>query len=495
MRFQKKQPISYAMSPDYSVPLAQLFAVKKPVEVAHVSDTAIPAKFLALHKNDHALAWRIALIERAQHSIDAQYYSWFADTSGQWLISKLIEAADRGVRVRILLDDIHTLGADRRIATLNRHQNIEVRIFNTFRRRWSTRFFQVFELLWNLSRLNHRMHNKLLIADNVSAIIGGRNIGDEFFGLNKAFVFRDLDLLVCGPAVEKLSDSFDLYWNSPQAYTAHRLIAFRPGRFDFRQMKKHLYKNLLISQQAIQRITAVKDDLLNSPDLKDRLISAKAQVFYDLPDTQSIEERHLVRDLYQHSIHTKKQLTIISAYFIPTKQLIASLQTLLNNGVHIRVLTNSLASIDVTAAFTGYERYRHQLLIMGVELYEFRAEPKYHSTYSASTINVDYLSLHAKSIIYDSDSVYVGTLNLDPRSENLNTEIGLFVQNPDLTESVCRAFIEDLNEGKYWQVKYNEQGKLIWQSNDEIITVQPARGLWQRIAKTIFSMLPIQQHL
>jgi len=495
MPFHKERIASYAKAADYSVPLAQLFDVKKSNNTDDATPTEAPSKFLAIHKNDEALAWRIALIEQAQHSIDAQYYRWHTDTSGQWLISKLIEAADRGVRVRLLLDDIHTIGTDRRLATLNRHKNIEVRIFNPFKIRWPIRLFRVFEMLWNLNRLNRRMHNKVLIADNITSIIGGRNIGDEFFGLNKSFVFRDLDLMVSGAAVEKLSLSFDLFWNSPISKTARRLIAFRPARIDFRIMMKRLNKNKFLSQQIIDRIENIKNKLLNNPALKNELVISDAQVFYDLPYAEPIKEKHMAHDLYQCNIQTKNQLTIISAYFIPSKALIQSLQTLLDSGVKIRVLTNSLASIDVTVAFTGYEHYRQQLLNMGVELFEFRAEPKYLSTYSASTINIDYLSLHAKSIIYDDDSVYVGTLNLDPRSEYLNTEIGIFVKKPELTTQVHRAFLQDLDEGKYWQVKYNEKGKLIWQCKDEIITVQPARSLWQRLANTIFSLLPIQRHL
>lgn len=496
MRFHRKKPATRARKADFSVPLARLFGITEPDQFDVPADDAdLPAKFLAIHKNDEALAWRLALIEQAQHSIDAQYYSWHADTSGQWLISKLIEAADRGVRVRLLLDDIHILGTDRRVATLNRHKNIEVRLFNSFRRRWSVLLLHVFELLWDLNRLNHRMHNKLLIADNVTAIIGGRNIGDEFFGINKAFVFRDLDLLVCGAAVDKFSQSFDVFWNSPLSKTARRLIAFRPGRINFRHMLNRLNENILNSQQVIQRINTVKTNLLNNSALQRSLISARAQVFYDLPTLKIASEKNLTHTLYQYNLQTKKQLTVISAYFIPGKALLASFQKLIDNGVRVQVLTNSLASIDVTAAFTGYERYRRQLLDMGIELFEFRAEPKYHSTYSASTINVDYLSLHAKSIIYDADSVYVGTLNLDPRSEYLNTEMGLLVNNAELTRSVHSAFTEDLNDGKFWQVKYNERGKLTWQTHEEIITLQPARNLWQRIAKTLFSLLPIQQHL
>ena len=495
MRFRKPQTWSYAIRPDYSAPLANLFDITAPVADAGETEALCAAKLLPVQKNDEALAWRVALIEKAQYSIDAQYYSWHADISGQWLISKLIEAADRGVRVRLLLDDIHTLGADRRIATLNRHKNIEVRIFNAFKRRWSNQFFRIFELLWNLKRLNHRMHNKLLIADNLTAIIGGRNIGDEYFSLNKTFIFRDLDLLVCGAAVEKFSHSFDLFWNNPISKTARRLIAFRPGRLNFRRMLKYLDRNVQNSQHIIHRIESVKNGLLRDADLKSRLISTNVEIIFDLPDNKSSPGKSLTQELNQRNLRIAKQLTVVSAYFIPSRSLLASFKPLLDNGVRIQVLTNSLSSIDVTAVFTGYERYRRQLLNMGVELYEFRAEPEYHPEFSSTPPQVNFLSLHAKSIIYDSDSVYIGTLNLDPRSEFLNTEIGMFIKNDELTRMVHNTFNEDLNNGMYWQVKYNSEGKLIWQYRDEIRTRQPARNFWQRIKKTVFALLPIQQHL
>lgn len=494
MHFYKDRITNYAIPPDPSVPLARLFGTRFNLD-KKTSATKISSDFLTIHKNDDALAWRVALIEQAQHSIDAQYYSWRTDISGQWLLSKLIEAADRGVRIRLLLDDIHSHVADRRIATLNRHNNIEVRIFNPFLRRWRVRFFRVFELLWNLDRLNHRMHNKVIIADNVASIIGGRNIADEFFGLHANFVFRDIDVLISGTEVEKLSYSFDLFWNSTLSKTARRLIAFRPGKFDFHLMMKRLNKNIISSRSIIERINNIKTTLLTDPNLHNKLIKAEATVFYDLPSDHEIAEQHMAHDIYQYNLQTKKQLTIISPYFIPSEKMIASLQSILDKGVKIQVLTNSLASIDVTAAFTGYERYRHQLLSMGIELFEFRAEPENHTTYSTSTVNVDYISLHAKSIIYDDDAVYIGSLNLDPRSENLNTEIGLFIKNSELVKSVYRVFMEDIRLGKYWHVKYNDQGRLIWQCQGETIKQQPARHLWQRLIKVIYSLLPIQQHL
>ncbi len=489
MRFSKARLTSYAKPPDYSVPLGQIFF---PTLRAKKISKPEQSKFLAINKNDHALAWRIALIEQAQHSIDAQYYSWHSDISGQWLISQLITAADRGVRVRLLLDDIHTLGTDRRLATLNRHKNIEVRIFNPFKIRWQNSLLRVVELLWSLKRLNHRMHNKVLIADNVLAIIGGRNIGDEFFGLNPSLEFRDLDLMLSGNAVDRLSFSFDLFWNNPLTKTARRLIAFRPGMLDFRLMKKRLEKNQISSSAMLQRINNLKSTLLTNPDLQSQLVTSSAEVFYDLPHIEDNNKMLMANALYQHNLQTKKELTIISAYFIPSKTLISSLQTLIKNGVRIRVLTNSLASIDVTAAFTGYECYRLQLLRMGIELYEFRAKPTYQN---ATHSKPAFLSLHAKSIIYDNDSVYVGSLNLDPRSECLNTEIGLFVNSAKLSQSIYQTFMHKLNKGDYWQVKIDPHGDLFWQHGDNIINTEPSRGLWQRISKNLYSLLPIHRHL
>lgn len=476
------------MPPDFSVALARLFQ-------RHQSASENRSLFLPIQNNDAALAWRIALIEQAEKTIDAQYYSWRADISGKLLIKKLIEAANRGIRVRLLLDDIHTFGADRRIAILNQHPNIEVRLFNPFHLRWPFRLFRLFEFLWDIGRLNHRMHNKLLIADNVASIIGGRNIGDEYFGLSNLLVFRDLDLLVCGPAVSVFSNSFDLYWNSTVAKTARRIIAFRPRRFDFRHMKKQLDKAFTSNSAIIQRIEKLKNSLLTDPDLVQSLTLSKSHVFYDLPDPGKTEDRQVAQKLYQCGANTKETLTIISAYFVPSDKLMDSIKNLASRGVHIQVFTNSLASIDVTVAFSGYERYRRQLLTMGVELFEFRSNPEFHSTYSTPAVNVKRFGLHAKSIIYDTGTVYVGTLNLDPRSTSLNTEIGILVDHPELAASIRDAFLEDVSGDQFWQVKLNNKGGLVWTCGNDSTTTQPARNLWQRIANFIYSYLPIQQQI
>lgn len=481
-----KKTESYATTPDYSVNLARLLNIENDTE---------SSGFLALNNNDESLAWRIALIEKAEKTIDAQYYSWRTDTSGALLLSKIIEAADRDVRVRLLLDDIDTFGADRQIATLNRHPNIEVRIFNPFKLRWPFKLVRIIELLWSLDRLTRRMHNKLIVADNVVSIIGGRNIGDEYFGLSSRIAFRDLDLLACGAPVKELSNSFDLFWNNDISKPAKKLIRFRPKGLDFRHMKKRLDKKVLLAKQIIQRIDNLKTSLLNEPDLTSSLIKSDSLVFYDPPEPEHTEIGQMARSLYQCSEATSKKLTIISAYFVPSKNLIQAFENLVKRGVHIQIFTNSLASIDVTAAFSGYQRYRYELLSMGIELYEFCANPKYHSIYTTPSINVKRFSLHAKSIIYDTDSVYVGTLNLDPRSTTLNTEIGMLVKSETLAEKIRQAFLEDLSEGEFWKLSLSPAGKVIWKNGATTTNTQPARSTLQRIFNLIYSLLPIHQQL
>ncbi len=483
-----RKTTSYATPADPSVSLAQLFKIDHALEDNQ-------SRFLPVHNNDDGLAWRLALIEQAEKTIDAQYYSWRADTSGRLLINKLIEAADRGVRIRLLLDDINTFGADRQIAILNQHSNIQVRLFNPFTLKRSFMLFRLFELLWDLKRLNHRMHNKLLIADNVVSIIGGRNIGDEYFGLNSSFVFRDLDLLICGSAVNHFSESFDLFWNSQVSKTARRIIAFRPRRVDFRRMKKRLHNHLSLNRPIIRRIEDLKVSLLTNPELAASLSISESNVYYDLPERRESEQSIMAQKLYQCSVDTIEQMIVVSPYFVPSGKLMSTISDLISKGVNIKVFTNSLASIDVTVAFSGYERYRRQLLSMGVELFEFRADPEYHSIYSTPSINVKRFSLHAKSIIYDISSAYVGTLNLDPRSTSLNTEVGILVNNPALSENIRNTFMKDLTEGQYWQVTINSKGRLEWTCGKDSTTTQPARNLWQRITNSIYIHLPIQQQL
>ncbi len=483
MRLHSRNKIRRAVSlaPDYSARLAHSFGLKL--------GTAEDSRLRALHNNDDALAWRIALIEQAQHSIDAQYYSWHLDMTGLLLIDRLIDAADRGVRVRILLDDIHMFGLDRQIATLNRHDNIEVRLFNPFTYRSRFKLIRMLELLYNLNRLNHRMHNKLLVADNLVAIAGGRNIGDEYFNLHESFLFRDLDLMLVGKCIEELSDSFDVYWNHHHSYTARKIISLRPGVRELDHLRAQIKKRLQSSQSEISDIDLRKQGLFDDEQAALLPIKAGIEIFYDSPTMDNTGGKQTIDTLYECLLQTREQIIIISAYFVPDEALIETIRQLREKNIRIAVYTNSLASIDVTVAFSGYERCRQHLLELGVELYEYRAWTDNPHALDRRQ------ALHTKCIVYDSDKAYVGTLNLDPRSACLNTEIALLIDSPELAMTIRDNISQQKNTRHYWRVEMDPTSGPRWHCGNTCLSVQPSRGRWQRISNWLFSFIPIHRHL
>ena len=481
LHLRKKTRRAVSLAPDYSASLAHSFGLEQGSE-KH-------SRIQTLHNNDDALAWRIALIEQAQHSIDAQYYSWHLDTSGLLLLDRLIDAADRGVRVRILLDDIHIFGVDRQIATLNRHDNIEVRLFNPFTFRSRFRLMRIFELLYNLNRLNHRMHNKLLIADNLVAISGGRNIGDEYFNLHKSFLFRDLDLLLAGKCIEELSDSFDVYWNHRHSFTARKLISLRPGMRDLAHLSAQIKKRLFSVQNDINDIVLHKKRLLADKQAQLLPVSADIGIYYDSPTMDTAIGKQTVDALYDCLQQTHEQIIVISAYFVPDDALIETLRQLREKNIAIAIYTNSLASIDVTAAFSGYQCYRQHLLEMGVELYEYRAWRDNMGPHDRRQ------ALHTKCILYDNHTAYVGTLNLDPRSARLNTEIALLIDSAELAQNIRDNLNQQKATGHYWQVELDPAERPRWRTASHCQSNQPDRGRWQRISNWLFSLIPIHRHL
>lgn len=482
VRFRKPVKTSIAPHPNYSAGLARHFGLHNTGD-----DTS---HLRSVHDNSEALAWRLALIEQAEHTIDAQYYSWHLDTTGLLLIDRLLDAADRGVRVRLLIDDIHIFGIDRQIATLNRHRNIEVRLFNPFTFRSRFRVIRLLELLFKLDRLNHRMHNKLLVADNLLGIVGGRNIGDEYFGMHDSLNFSDLDLLIAGHCIPQLSASFDDYWNHKLSHTVHKLIALRPRVLDLKHLRQKTKTHLRSKHSELLRIEQHKQHLLatnHKPSLSTLLpIAAKVDVLYDPPGFDSNSIKKSLDTLYQCSLLTHDQLIIVSAYFIPDEVVLEAMQQLTNKNVRVQVYTNSLASIDVTVAFSGYQRYRHRLLSMGVELFEHCA--------NITAVDNKHNALHAKCIVFDSSRVYVGTLNLDPRSAHLNTEIGLLIESPQLAIDLHETILQQ-QQGDYWQLSLDTNERLHWQRDTTRLMRQPSRGLWQCFTNWLFALLPIKRHL
>ena len=453
--------------------------------------------FLPLADNSDALRWRLLLVDLATRSIDAQYYLWGRDDSGRLLLQHLIRAADRGVRVRILVDDMFLLDSDRGIALLESHPNIEVSIFNPWQRRGSA-LLRGFEFLGRAQMLNQRMHNKLFVADNQVAIVGGRNIGNPYFGLNDNYNFRDLELLASGPVVEDISASFDLYWNNPWAT---RGSAFATPEQDAKELARQRTKlagrGIDLDKLRRAAIDVPETWSAHLDELKGAPCAEQSWVVYDDPpattaDDEGVRKVEKLRDLNQVIQH---ELLIASAYFVPTTELLESLTAMAARGVRVRVLTNSLASTNHTMVNSGYSPWRRALLEAGIELYEYRMDPDTTDEVLAQGIHGESVTLHTKAFVIDRELVYVGSLNMDPRSLHINTEMGVLVKDHRLAQEIAGKLERDMAPENAWQVSLDEDGQLRWKSAVGVRNLQPARHFGQRIADFFFGLLPIKDQL
>lgn len=429
-----KEP-SVAIAPQASATLLNRFSPK-------VAVTGEQSGFRLLVEGPDAFVARALLAGAAERTLDVQYYMIHADDTGSLLADALLRAADRGVRVRVLVDDIYASESDHEIAALDLHENVEVRLFNPWKHRGNA-FARAFSFLIDADRLNHRMHNKLFVADGVALIIGGRNLGDEYFDLKDEMNFRDLDVLAVGPVVEKASASFDRFWNSDWAVPAAGLKDHRPTQKEYDAVRERLtaHRKTMDGSPFIQALKESRfTRAFEASDLQLEL--GTARVLGDMPEkVESKTEDQtevLAAGLMGHRKMPTKELLISSPYFVPGKWGVEQLSALAKSGVDVRVLTNSLAANDVAIVHSGYKRYRPALLRGGVKLYEFR-----RNTAASRKAKNDRLfgsensSLHAKAIVVDRESVYVGSLNLDPRSVEQNTEIGLVIESKVLGERLA----------------------------------------------------------
>jgi len=393
---------------------------------------------LPLIAAQEAFAARVTLAHAAERSLDLQYYIWRGDTTGQLLFEAAWEAAERGVRVRLLIDDNNTGGLDGTYAALDAHPNIEVRLFNPF----ANRGFRAGDFALDFSRVNRRMHNKSFTADNQAAIVGGRNVGDEYYGADLQLGFQDLDVVAVGPVVREVSREFDQYWNSEAAYPVAGLLP-RPPPDAAAQLRAQWA--LLRQQPETQRyLEAVRQTPLMR-DVAERRLSfewADARVVSDPPSKvqarEGREQQFMFPLLKEAMGEPRRELDLVSPYFVPGADGTQELAALAARGVKVRVLTNSLAATDVAAVHAGYARYRKDLLAAGAVLYELkpgaaalqRPEEERRRNPGGSSA----ASLHAKTFAVDRSRIFVGSLNLDPRSVHLNTEMGVVIDSPALAQ-------------------------------------------------------------
>ena len=447
-----------------------------------------------LARGRDAFAARMLLADATEHTLDVQYYIWHNDMSGTLLFEALRRAADRRVRVRLLLDDNNTAGLDTVLAALNAHPHIEVRLFNPFK----LRRFRILNYLLDFARLNRRMHNKSFTADDRATIIGGRNVGDEYFDAGKGALFVDLDVLAIGPVVNDVSRDFEAYWTSASSYPADRVLS------------RATPESISCVAAAAARITHQAAPLAfikaaDSSTFAHELLAgslpfewANVRMVSDDPAKGRgfvAEKRLLWERLKQIVGHPKQELKLVSAYFVPRVAGVQTLIALAKQGVKIAIVTNSLEATDVAAVHAGYAKYRKPLLKAGIRLFEMkrmspRSSPKDRGPASSSAS-----SLHAKTFSVDRSCVFIGSFNFDPRSARLNTEIGFVINSPALAKEIDDAISAGLPTRAY-QLRLSAAGALQWveqQGGKQIVhDEEPGVGFWRRLSVSALALLPIE---
>jgi len=443
-----------------------------------------------------AFVARMALAEAAELTLDLQYYIFHGDLTGRLILDSVLRAADRGVRVRILLDDTTATGKDAGIAVLASDPRIEVRVFNPFAGRSSAAW--LFSAAADFDRINHRMHNKMFVADNQAGVAGGRNIGDEYFSAREGVNFADLDLLAVGPVVQDLSRTFDEYWNSEWAYPIEALHRSKPDPAALEKAREMLTAHRSAARDSEYAKRLRESDLLTKLLARElSLVWAPAQIVYDRPEKAGGGGKdstiRLGPQLRSIVTEVRSELIISSPYFIPGANGIALFKKLREQGVRVRILTNSFAANDVAVVHSGYARYRKDLLKLGVELYEIKPSLVEASEQEQKHFGSSGASLHAKSFVFDRRQLFVGSLNLDPRSLYLNTELGIVVESPELAEKLARQFEEFLRpEYSYRLVLEGTDGDLVWVSEENGREVRATRdpevGFWRRTSTWFLSL-------
>ena len=447
-----------------------------------------------------AFTARIAMVRLAQKSLDLQYYLWESEKVGLVLAYEALKAADRGVKVRILIDDIEESGRDDIVASLDAHPNIQIRIFNPFAHRNK----HMLDFITDFSRVNHRMHNKTIIADNALAIVGGRNIGDEYFALDEQRNFRDLDIAAAGPVVRQISQVYDHFWNGKWAVPISALANRNYDKNDLsriRQLFKEKMAALQFPYPLNQSIRSLKKEIIA---IRNSFVWAKALYVWDDPDMMHVKADYqkgtMIQKLRERSHFIKKSLYMESAYFVPRPSGIAEIARLHKQGVKIRILTNSLASNDVVPSHAGYAGYRKELLRNGVELYELRPDAGARKVATKKLLTkTTHTGLHAKVMVMDEEAVFVGSFNLDPRSAAINTEGGLYIESPKIAREVLDFMRIGVDPRNSYRILLDKKGNIYWTTQKEgkrvIYYSEPEADGWKRFESGFIEMLPVELQL
>ena len=487
-------PPSYAFKEPGQTTLGRAYA---DAQAEHPGESG----FRLLNSGSSALLTRAAMADLAERSIDLQYYIYDADEVGAFLLERIVAAADRGVRVRMLLDDQSIGINDADLALIDAHPNIEVRGFNPFpdRSRWS----RPLQLVTRLERLGKRMHNKVFSVDGQVAVLGGRNITNRYFEGEGDSNFRDLDVVASGPVVKQVDTHFDEYWNSTLAVP----VGAYPARAGDRKLADYIRE---LQSRANVDIGPNAEYRKRKAEFERRLLKGQAELIWarstalaEPPIRQKPGElkpsSEIGRALAIARQSTTKEMVIETAYFVPGERGVEVLSELVRRGVRVRVLTNSLASTDVVPVHAGYARYREALLAAGVELHEYRVDaPRPSAPTQLLRLGRSESALHAKAIVYDRRLVWIGSANLDPRSRRLNTENGFLIESEELAERVLKTIERDFTGENSWRVTLEadpqtHQKRLHWHSVQDGQPVrldrEPGVGAWRLFSVILYSLL------
>jgi putative cardiolipin synthase len=501
----QSKTVTKALDPS---PEGRLGGAFQPMAKSHGSDSG----FRMVSTGIEGLTERIEMIDAAQRSLDLQYYIFRADESGNLVAQALLRAADRGVRVRLLVDDGETVAGDEKILSLSAHSGFEVRIYNPLRYRGHNKIRRGAEFLFDKARVDYRMHNKLLVADNVVAIIGGRNIGNQYFQIDPGSQFGDDDVVVAGPIVARLSDVFDEFWNSPIAIPAQTV-----DKLDASEAALSRYLAALAeirerpnAEASANAQAAPKQAFADIMSGHTPLHWAAVRLVYDSPDKKDVGKgdapgRLIYSAIAEQADSVSTELLMVTPYFVPSPNEWARLAGALERHARVRILTNSLEAAPSAEAQSGYMHYRRQLLQGGVELHEVRAmlgSARGSGQGKGISRHGNY-ALHAKMYVFDRKTAFVGSMNYDQRSKRLNTEIGLLIASPELSGEIATRFdaLTQLDNSYAVTLSDGATGKqhLVWTTQEAGVVIhrdtEPARSVWQRTKVRLLSALPMKREL
>lgn len=480
---------SHALADPDSTWLGQLFA-------AQIEARQDESGFVPVAAGTSAFLLRSGFAGLAERTLDLQYYIWEEDLTGRMLLRDVLQAAERGVRVRILLDDIPVDGGSELFLKVDAHPHVEVRLFNPF----ANRDTRILEVVSRGVGLNHRMHNKIMVVDNALAITGGRNIGDNYFGVDEALNFRDLDLLAAGPVVQEFSGMFDAFWNSewswPIASILHERRTPQASAALLETLDRWIAKQPALPYEVDENLPAMRARI---DSFRDEFLWGPARAVYDSPDKVNGNGEPRVADvLFKTSNEAAHELLIETAYLIPGESGVVILEELVKRGIRIRVLTNSLATNDIIAAHSGYAKYRDDILRAGVEIHELRPDAATEAQRKNVLSSASVATLHTKALIYDRRWVFVGSFNLDPRSLLINTEMGVIVHNRELAARIADMVLEGMRPANSYRLELRD-GEVRWhvesEDGEETLDTDPQTSWWERFMAGLLALFPIEGQL